>query len=119
MGFECNTNYTNNYKGDNHAKAWGVINSGILNEDYVDAFRYFYPNDKSYTYRWDCDKTKKARLDYVLVTPNLTDKSMDIEHKFTISSDHESIIIELAMNVEKQGKGIFRAPPSIQNDPFT
>ena len=31
-----------NYKTDNHVKGCEVINSWLLDEEYVDVFRYFY-----------------------------------------------------------------------------
>ena len=40
-----------------------------------------------------------------------------MEHKFTSASDHASIIIEIDTENEIGGKGTFRAPPYIQNEP--
>ena len=54
----------------------------------------------------------------MLVTPNLIDKISQVEHCFTNASDHATISIEIAMDIDKQGQGIFRAPPYIQNDPI-
>ena len=96
-----------NYKTNNHIKAREVINSWLLNEDYVDVYIYFYPYTKGYTYKSDSDKNQKAQLDYVLVSPDLTEKIIDIQHKFTISSGHASITIEIATDIERQGQGIF------------
>ena len=60
---------------------------------------------------------QKARLDYALISPNLADKLRNIEHCFTNASDHATIFIEITTEIERQGQGIFRAPPYVQNDP--
>ena len=106
-----------NYKGDDHAKSREVINSWLMDEDFIDSYRYIYPDERNYSYRQDCDKTQKARLDYALVSPNLIDKISQVEHCFTNASDHATVSIEISTDMEKQGQGIFRAPPYIQNDP--
>ena len=54
----------------------------------------------------------------MLVSLNLTDKILNIEHKFTIASDHASITLEIAADIERQGQGIFQALPYIQNNPI-
>ena len=40
-----------NYKNDDHAKTRDVINSWLMDEDFIDSFRYLYPDEKAYTYR--------------------------------------------------------------------
>ena len=47
---------------------------------------------------------------------NLINKVSKVEHCFTNTSDHATISIEISTDIEKQGQGIFRAPPYIQND---
>merc|ERR1712059_200771 len=88
-----------------------------MDEDFIDSYRYLYPDTKDYSYRRDCDKTQKARLDYALVSPNLINKVCKFEHCFTNASDHATISIEISTDIDKQGQGIFRASPYIQNDP--
>ena len=60
-----------NYKGDDHAKSREVINSWLMDEDFIDSYRYMYSDVRNYSYICDCDKTQKARLDYALVSHNL------------------------------------------------
>ena len=108
-------NYKHEY--DSHTQGRAVINNWITNDEYVDTFRYLHPNTRGYTYRKDSDKSQMSRLDYCLVSPSLIDKISSCEHKFTTASDHASIIIEIDTNIERNGKGTFRAPPFIQNDP--
>ena len=106
-----------NYKNDDHAKTREVINSWLMDEDFIDSFRYLYPDVKDYSYRCDSDKTQKVRLDYMLVSPNLIDKISQVEHCFTNASDHATISIEISTDIEKQGQGIFRAPPIYKTTP--
>ena len=82
-----------------------------MDEDYVDSYRYIYLEEKGFPYRQDCDNNQKARLDYVLISPNLTDKLSNIEHCFTNASDHATNSIEIMTEIDKQGQGILRAPP--------
>ena len=94
------------------------MNSWITDEEYVDEYRYLNPNTQGFTYRRDCNQEQKARLDYCLVSCNLTERFVDLEHKFTSASDHATIMLEVSTDIEIQGKGTFRAPPFIQNDPI-
>ena len=63
-------------------------------------------------------RKKKGRLDYCLITPDLTEQLINVQHQYTTSTDHASIIIEIGTEVQEYGKGTFRAPPNIQNDPI-
>ena len=51
-----------------------------------------------------------------MISPNLINKVSKVKHCFTNASDHATISIEISTDIDKQGQGIFRAPPSIQND---
>ena len=109
------------YKTDHsHMKGRAIINSWIENEEFIDAFRYLYPESRSYSWQWDGNirmkVDKKARLDMTLVTPSLINSIINVEYQFTAASDHASIILELGTDIERQGKGTFRAPPFIQNN---
>ena len=81
-----------------------------MDEDYVNSFRYIYPEERNYSYRWNGDKNQKARLDYALISPNITDKLSNTEHWFMNASDHATISIEISTEIERQGQWIFRAP---------
>ena len=43
---------------------------------------------------------KKGRLDYCLITPDLTEQLINVQHQFTSSTDHASIIIEIGTEEE-------------------
>ena len=100
-----------NYKNDDHTKTREVINSWLMDKDFIDSYMYMYLDVRDYSYRHDSDKTQKVRLDYVLVSHNLIDKISQVEHCFTNASGHATISIEISMEIEKQGQGIFRTPP--------
>ena len=105
------------YEVDHHTQGKAVINTWITYEEYIDVFRYLYPNTHGYTYRNDSNKDQKSRFDYCLVSPNLIDKISNWEQKYTTASYRASTIVDIDTINEHSGKGAFRAPPFIQNDP--
>ena len=105
-----------NYMTDAHSKTRNVINSWIEDGQYVDAFRYLHPKKKAYSWRCDSKKTQLARLDLCLVTPILAAHLIKVDYTMTRSSDHSSLTVSIGTNIEKQGKGTFRAPPGIENE---
>ena len=66
----------------------------------------------------DTKDIKKCRLDHCLMMPNLTDQLINGNYQYTTASDHASIIIKLGKDADEYGKGTFRAPSNIQNDPI-
>ena len=40
-----------NYKNDDHAKTREIINSWLMDEEFIDSYRYLYPETKDYSYR--------------------------------------------------------------------
>jgi exonuclease III len=48
-----------NYLTDNHIQGREVINSWINNDEYLDAFRYIYPESRSFSWRWDGNQRSK------------------------------------------------------------
>ena len=51
-----------------------------------------------------------------LVTQSLINSIINVKYQYTAATDHASIILELGTDIERQGKGTFRAPPFIQNN---
>ena len=55
-----------NYKTDNHTKDREVINSWLQRDEYIDAFSFMYPTNKSFSWRWDGNKGDPSReVDWV------------------------------------------------------
>ena len=105
------------YKKDTHVKTREIINAWLSRGEYIDSYRHLNPDVRSYTWRCQNKGSKQfGRLDYGLVTPGLMDKIIRVEHQYTRSTDHCSIIIEIDTGEERNGKGTFRAPTNIHND---
>ena len=109
-----------NYSTDNHCKGRQVINSWLKGEEYLDAYRYLYPETKGYSWRWDGNrrsgKDLKGRIDHCLVSPDLIEKVIDVNYQYNTASDHASISVEIETDEEVYGKGTFRVLPNIQNE---
>ena len=48
-----------NYDYDNHIQSRKVINSWINSDEYLDAFRYIYPESRNFSWRWDGNQRSK------------------------------------------------------------
>ena len=55
-----------------------VINSWLKEDEYLDAYRYMYPEIKGYYWRWNFNrrsgKNLKRRIDHCLASPDLIEK---------------------------------------------
>ena len=118
--FNCTINHkmdSSGYKTDPHSKSRAVLSNWLENETFVDTYRHFYPDTKSFTYRTrDCKL--KARLDYCFSSPNLISSVKNIFHHAHnyINTDHSSTILDIDFTNTLRGKGIFRCPPNAHND---
>ena len=79
----CPTKDRWNYSSDNHKKCRNVINNWIEEGNYLDLYRSFNPEGKSYTYRVREAHTKKlilqSRLDYALASRQLFERVTEIQ----------------------------------------
>ena len=73
----------------------------LIDNNYIDVFRYFYPEVKD-EYTWWSYKTRARernvgwRLDYFVVSPSLISKVKNIKHRQEISgSDHCPVFLEI------------------------
>ena len=73
----------------------------------VDAFRFFHPDIKRYTWRRQ-NPIKQARLDYFIVSKNLTDLIQSCTIKPSYRSDHFALELKLILDNFEKGKGIWR-----------
>lgn len=105
------------YKTDPHPKSRAILRNFLENETFIDTFRHFYPETKSFTFRTkDCKR--KSRLDYCLTSPSLIPSIKQISHHAhnTANTDHSSVILDIDLTQTPKGKGIFRCPPNAHND---
>ena len=118
--FNCTLNHhadSTGYKTDPHPKSRKVINSLLDNEEFVDSYRHFHPDSKTYTYR-NKEGTLRGRLDYGLISPSLiphVKKVTYLAHNYEIT-DHASYSLTLDITESLRGKGIFRCNPTIHRD---
>lgn len=74
---------------------------GFVNNGFVDAFRHLYPDEVKYSW-WSYRAGARARnvgwrIDYFLVSPQLTDKITDVSiHNEIMGSDHCPVSLQLA-----------------------
>ena len=118
--FNCTIDHTIDsfgYKTDPHPKSRAIIKNFLENESFIDTFRHFYPDTKSYTFRTKENKLK-ARLDYCLSSPSLIPSIKQITHHAHnyLNTDHSSIVLDIDLTNTPRGKGIFRCPPNAHND---
>ena len=118
--FNCTIDHTTDsygYKTDPHPKSRAVIRNMLENETFIDTFRHFHPDTKSYTFRTK-DNKRKARLDYCLASPSLIPSIKQISHHAHnySNTDHSSVILDIDLTNTPRGKGIFRCPPNAHND---
>ena len=118
--FNCTMDHSmdsSGYKTDPHTKSRAVLKNWLESETFIDTFRHFYPDTKSFTYRTrDCKL--KSRLDYCFSSPNLIPNIKQISHHAHnyLNTDHSSTIIDIDLTNTPRGKGIFRCPPNAHND---
>ena len=119
--FNCTLDHkldTLGYKTDPHPKSRTIINNWLENEMFIDTFRHFNPDIKSFTFRTKNCKLR-SRLDYCLTSPSLIQyvkRISHIAHNYA-NTDHSSVLIEIDVTNTPRGKGIFRCPPNAHNDP--
>ena len=108
---------TRGYKTDPHKKSRAIIKGWLENETFVDTFRHFYPDTKSFTYRTRNCKLK-SRLDYCLSSPCLISSIKQISHHAHnySNTDHSSVVMDIDITNTPRGKGIFRCSPNAHND---
>ena len=111
-----------NYTTENHKKCRTVIYNWIDEGDFIDTYRTFHPDRKSYTYRVREAESKKiiiqARLDYALASSQLFGRVTEIQHinpSFSFS-DHSGVRVKIMIEKFPEGPGTFRANPFIEQD---
>ena len=96
-----------NYVNINNPQSRRQLLDLMETHNLVDAFRYFYPDIKRYTWR-SRNPVKQARLDYFIVSKHLTDLLQSCTIKPSYRSDHSAIEIKLVLDKFEKGKGIWR-----------
>ena len=105
------------YTTDPHWRSRAVVNEWIESGDFTDAFRSLNPDAHLNT--WQSPQgTKRARLDYILISSNLASKLQycKITPCDASISDHQGVEACITLDKTPPGPGLFRANPKIEKD---
>ena len=106
---------TFNYLHVNNPKSKETLLNIMEYFNLVDYFRTLNPHEKLFTWR-KANPLKQARLDYFLLSDNLTNFVENIYIKAGYRSDHSSVILELKLNQFKRGKGLWKFNNNLLRD---
>ena len=81
----------------------------------VDYYRIMNPNSKAYTWR-KRNPLKQGRLDYILISENLSNIVENIYIKPGYRSDHSIVVMELKFNSFVRGHGLWKFNNSLLHD---
>ena len=94
--FNCTLNHLNDTKNyttvNNRPRMRLKINELMGRHNLIDIFRSRYPDKKAFTWR-KFNTNKQARLDYFLVSEELSDEISNIEIKSKYKSDHSTVVL--------------------------
>ncbi len=89
---------------------------GIMNDaGYTDIWRVLNPNRKRYT--WKGSEGKRGRLDYFLISENLSVLCNKPNISPGYRSDHNLVSIEMELSDQTRGRGIWKFNNSLLTDP--
>ena len=99
---------TYNYAYTNNPKSRKFVIDFISNHNMIDIYRYLYPNKQEFTWRRR-NPTKRARLDYFLISQPFTDLIQKAKIIHTIDwTDHSFIQLHIETNKFVRGKGTWK-----------
>ena len=104
------------YQHVNNPRARQELQTKINELELIDIFRNLNPTQKKYSWKqWG--GTKRARLDYFLISNTLLPYVQKTEILPTCYSDHNPIIIEIDFSKFQRGKGFWKLNNSLLYDP--
>ena len=107
---------TYNYKNVNNPRSSLKLKELIQSFDLQDPFRATFPTEKKYTWRKK-NPLKQARLDFFLISNNLSLFVKNTEFLNSYRSDHSPIVLVLQFKNIKRGKGLWKFNNSLLFDP--
>ena len=114
--FTLNQNLDNyNYLHVNNTGAKNVVNNKIQSENLCDIWRELNPNKKQFTWIRK-NPLKMARLDFFLISSQLSPFVSKSSIEPSIYSDHSIIFLELDFSRVRLGKGFFKFNNSLLKD---
>ena len=106
---------TYNYLYINNPKARTAVQNMIDSEDLIDIFRQNYPQTRRYTWR-KRNPIKQARLDYFLISNQMSNIIKSCNIKAGYRFDHLIIELEIILNKFIRGKGLWKFNNSLLKD---
>ena len=90
-----------------------------LMEDFelIDMWRNRHPNDVQYSWERSAPKYTASRLDYILCSETFNNIVHNVEYKHAIRTDHKAIVLNLQINQQKRGSGLWKFNNMMLNDP--
>ena len=98
---------TQNYSHVNNPRARGKLLEIMSDLDLIDYYRVLNPDKKMYTWRKK-NPMKQGRLDYFLISENLTNIVESMSIKSGYRSDHSAVICEFKFNTFVRGRGLWK-----------
>ena len=96
------------YKNENNQNARKVLQEGMEKLGFIDIFREFYPQKRRFSWRkFGC--TKKARLDFFLISSQLLPFVRTCDILPGICSDHSIIELEIDFSKFTRGRGFLNS----------
>ena len=116
--FNCPLNHsldTQNYLTIPNVRSRAAMINIIAENDLVDIFRHLNGEKPFFTWQKP-NSTKRARLDYFLVSDNLKTTVKKHSQRNFIDSDHRPIEITLRFDEFREGKGLWRHKDKLLHD---
>lgn len=106
---------THNYSHVNNPKAREKLLEIMSDLGLIDYYRILNPDKKIFTWR---RKTpfKQGRLDYILISENLSNITETVSIKSGYRSDHSVVVYELKFNSFVRGKGLWKFNNNLLHD---
>ena len=104
------------YTSVNNQNAKNTLKDNIENLGLLDVFRENHPNKKRYSWR-QFGGTKRARLDYFLISNTLLPFVENSDILPGVASDHSIPTLDIDFSKFKRGKGFFKFNNSLIKDP--
>ena len=98
---------TCNYKQVNNPKARQAVMNMCNELELLDIYRHFHPEERRYTWR-KRNPLKQARLDFFLVSNEMTDLTQGCNIRAGYRSDHSIIKMDIEINKFTIGKGVWK-----------
>lgn len=97
---------TQNYTHINNPKAKEKLLEIMSDLGLIDYYRILNPDKKAYTWRKK-HPFKQGRLDYILISENLSNIVENVSIKSGYRSDHSAVVFEFKFNTFLRGRGLW------------